>query len=230
MCQRAHCRRQGSHLCVYVFVLVYAFVLHVCLCTCTFTGAVGGGGACMCESLYVCMCEGFNEALLTQHISPGMGDSGAGLSEFAWARCQKIASVPHSNVEAKRAGITLLANLIPIIPVLLDSLTLWAPVGGTRSSRCPHTCTCAHTHTHTHTHAPPDLAPFDWRAQPSVARWVGDISRGPDQWPSRLPSELPFYWYRSEGKSRYWWRALCSISVIFTIAFILYSIYCMSAC
>lgn len=68
---------------MYVFVLVYAFVLHVCLCTCTFTGAVGGGGACMCESLYVCMCEGFNEALLTQHISPGMGDSGAGLSEFA---------------------------------------------------------------------------------------------------------------------------------------------------
>lgn len=148
MCQRVHCRRQGSHLCVYVFVLVYAFVLHVCLCTCTFTGADGGGGVCMCKAVYVCTCvRGFNEALLTQHISPGMGDSGAGLSEFAWARCQKIALVPHSNVKAKRAGITLLANLIPIIPLLLDSLTPWASVGGTKSSRCPHTCTCARTHT-----------------------------------------------------------------------------------
>lgn len=62
-------------------MLVYAFVLHVCLCTCTFKGADGGGGVCMCKSIYVC--EGFNDALLTQHISPGMGDSGAGLSEFA---------------------------------------------------------------------------------------------------------------------------------------------------
>lgn len=34
----------------------------------------------MCVSVCVC---GFNEALLTQHISPGMGDSGARLSEFA---------------------------------------------------------------------------------------------------------------------------------------------------
>lgn len=90
----------------------------------------------MCVSVYV---WGFNEALLTQHISPGMGNSGAMLSEFAWAHCQKIALVQHCNAKAKREDIALLANHIPIILLLLGGMILLDV--GPEFYPFTHTCT-----------------------------------------------------------------------------------------
>lgn len=72
---------------------------------------------------------------------------------------------------------------------------------------CVRVCVCcgqdllsAHTAAHVHSHT--------CDSWPAKVRMAGsaecDISRGPDRWPPRLTSELPFYCYRSKERSHSW--------------------------
>ena len=57
---------------------------HLCLCMHSYCMRVCAPARLQGLNVCVCMCvRGFNEALLTQHISPGMCDSRARLSDFA---------------------------------------------------------------------------------------------------------------------------------------------------
>lgn len=136
---------------------------------------------------------------------------GAGLSKFA--SCQNIVLVAHCNDVSKTAHSISLSNLTPIIPVLLDAqiLCVVVKVWALFIARLP---VLVHAHTHLHT-------------QCAWVRLVGSAKCGlmrswyfmkPDQCPSRLTSELPFYCYRSNRKrpwlSTFWWKPICNVCVM----------------
>lgn len=143
----------------------------------------------LCVSLcaYVCICSlwcvcapscfirvfvwvwGFNEALLTQHISWGngrlRGKAARVLHEHAAKRFPRFHP---ATLQQREQASPRFASPIPIIPLLLDRLML------VRSFR-PLPYLPAHVQARTSAH---DLSKFDWRAQPSVAGRIVDISRG----------------------------------------------------
>lgn len=128
---------------------------------------------------------GFNEALLTQHISWGNGRlRGKAARVFHEQAAKRLPQSHPCNVTTKRADITLLCQSYshnPSFIGLTDACEIISP------APLP-----AHVHARTFAH---DLSKFDWRAQPSVAGCIVDISRGRINWtgPSCLTSQLCFY-------------------------------------
>lgn len=111
---------------------------------------------------------GFNEALLTQHISWGNGRlRGKAARVFHEQAAKRLPQFHPCNVTTKRADISLLCQSYsrnPSFIGLTDACEIISP------APLP-----AHMHARTFAH---DLSKFDWRAQPSVAGCIVDISRG----------------------------------------------------
>lgn len=117
----------------------------------------------------------------------------------------------------------LLANLIPIISVLLDSLILRVAVACWGLFFARHTRAQAHTrgeHLMSHQSSIGRLSQVLLKT--SLIFHEINALQG-------LLQNCLFYCYRSKGKnpqlSIYWWRALCNVSVIFTLTLITHTIY-----